>query len=69
MGITGPEVPAFHSAAGSIYHTHPECAIGLLIDANERISGSGGRPWCGECTRLVRRDMGGGDARPALRIG
>ena len=46
---TAMEYPPQHR---NVYHNHDDCKRGKQIDVRHRISGTGNKPRCEECTEL-----------------
>lgn len=46
---TSPEYPPTHR---NVYHDHDDCPYGQNIKPWDRVSGTGNRPRCDECTKL-----------------
>lgn len=43
---------AFHSVKAFVHHNNTSCNTGNNIEAENRRSGTGGKPLCAECNRL-----------------
>lgn len=60
------KIPAYHTKAErsgrNVYHDHPDCTEGNNIELRNRALGQDGRPRCGTCTTLHKRDQKAGIA-------
>ena len=45
-------VSPWHSVLSGVHHNNTECNTGNNIEAENRRSGTGGKPLCAECARL-----------------
>jgi len=48
-------IEAWHTRTSQFYHNHPSCAAATIVFADERVFGSGHKPFCPECERLHRK--------------
>jgi hypothetical protein len=53
-----PRTFPWHAATSDVYHNNSDCKTGRGVAQEERLSGTGGKPLCRECTELNQAPRG-----------